>query len=222
MFTLVNHLSVAVGAQRDDHVVYANDALAALLEYESSSALLGRSIWEHLHPSLHRDVRQRLAFHLEGDDSPFRTTLVTTSGRAEEVIVFLHSLPEKWPVGARQLSPLLMALLIPTRALSRMEAPQPVVGELRLAPALSCSTESNSVRQTAHRSDGHARDWVARLTQRESQVMGAIAAGGSITMAAVDLGISPHTARNHLKAVFRKAGVRSQAELLSRLLLARR
>jgi DNA-binding CsgD family transcriptional regulator len=31
------------------------------------------------------------------------------------------------------------------------------------------------------------------------------------------LGLSPHTVRNHLKAMFRKLGVSSQADLLERL-----
>lgn len=51
------------------------------------------------------------------------------------------------------------------------------------------------------------------LTVREREVAGAIGQGARIPTIARELGVSEHTVRNHLKAVFRKTGIRSQEEL---------
>ena len=53
------------------------------------------------------------------------------------------------------------------------------------------------------------------LSQRERDVVNALCRGLRLTDIARVLGISNHTARNHLKHVFRKLGVHSQVELLS-------
>jgi DNA-binding CsgD family transcriptional regulator len=55
------------------------------------------------------------------------------------------------------------------------------------------------------------------LTPRERDVLGAIARGGSTTEIAAELFLSPHTVRDHVKAVFEKFGVSSRAELVARL-----
>lgn len=53
------------------------------------------------------------------------------------------------------------------------------------------------------------------LSQRERDVVNALCRGLRLSDIAKVLGISNHTARNHLKHVFRKLGVHSQVELLS-------
>lgn len=58
-------------------------------------------------------------------------------------------------------------------------------------------------------------------TAREATLAGALADGCTLTEAATMLGISIHTARTHLKRVFRKTGTNRQAELLRLVLLAR-
>ena len=54
-------------------------------------------------------------------------------------------------------------------------------------------------------------------TDREEEVLALLAANYRVKSIATELGISPSTVRNHLKAIFRKAGVGSQAELVERL-----
>lgn len=63
------------------------------------------------------------------------------------------------------------------------------------------------------------RDWrqvpgLDDLSPREVQVLEALLAHRRPPQIAEDLGISPHTVRNHLKSIYAKCGVRSQAELL--------
>jgi PAS domain S-box-containing protein len=55
------------------------------------------------------------------------------------------------------------------------------------------------------------------LSEREWAVASRIARGDRTSLVATELGISANTVRNHLKAIFRKTGVRSQAELLQRV-----
>lgn len=56
-----------------------------------------------------------------------------------------------------------------------------------------------------------------RLSPREREVLLAFRATPRLFEVATNLSISPHTAKNHLKAIFRKLEVGSQAELLVRL-----
>jgi DNA-binding CsgD family transcriptional regulator len=52
------------------------------------------------------------------------------------------------------------------------------------------------------------------VSPREWQVLERLRGGVRVSAIARDLAISPNTVRNHLKALYRKLGVRSQAELL--------
>lgn len=63
----------------------------------------------------------------------------------------------------------------------------------------------------------------ASLTSREREVLVRVVEGLRVTHVAEDLGIQPATVRNHLKAIFRKTGLRSQAQLVeaARTLAAR-
>ncbi len=52
------------------------------------------------------------------------------------------------------------------------------------------------------------------LSKRESEVLALVVDARRVPQIARQLRISPHTVRNHLKGIFRKVGVRSQAELI--------
>ncbi len=60
-----------------------------------------------------------------------------------------------------------------------------------------------------------------RLTAREAAVVRRLALGSRVVHIASELGLSPHTVRNHLRAVFLKLGVASQSELISLVSRAR-
>jgi DNA-binding NarL/FixJ family response regulator len=61
----------------------------------------------------------------------------------------------------------------------------------------------------------------ASLSDREKEVLDRLVRGDGTTDVAKALFISPHTVRNHLKAVYRKLGVSSRPELMRRLLSPR-
>ncbi len=58
---------------------------------------------------------------------------------------------------------------------------------------------------------------VDSLTRREKDVLQLLLDGRRVSSIARSLYLSPQTVRNHLKAIFRKLGAHSQAELLDRL-----
>ena len=55
------------------------------------------------------------------------------------------------------------------------------------------------------------------LTSRELEVVRLLLSNGRVSSIAKQLGISPHTVRNHLRSIFRKLGVHSQVELIREL-----
>jgi DNA-binding NarL/FixJ family response regulator len=74
-------------------------------------------------------------------------------------------------------------------------------------------TVAQIARRAATPGNGHASD---ALTPREREIVSALATGQRVGSIAERLGVSEHTVRNHLKAVYRKLDVHSQVELLSR------
>jgi len=58
---------------------------------------------------------------------------------------------------------------------------------------------------------------LAELSPREREVLALIMNGDRVPAIAKNLHISPHTVRNHLKSMFRKLGVGSQAELIEHI-----
>jgi DNA-binding CsgD family transcriptional regulator len=62
--------------------------------------------------------------------------------------------------------------------------------------------------------DPSRQDDLERLSAREREILGHLLDGHRVGPIAESLHISPNTVRNHLKSVFRKLGVHSQAELI--------
>jgi DNA-binding CsgD family transcriptional regulator len=65
--------------------------------------------------------------------------------------------------------------------------------------------------------DPEMRDALQLLSARERQVVDSLLRGERVTQVAANMGIAPNTVRNHIKAVFRKLGVRSQTEMFVKL-----
>jgi DNA-binding NarL/FixJ family response regulator len=93
-------------------------------------------------------------------------------------------------------------------------------GERQLAAAVAALAEGLVVRTPALREpQGFApRDPAARplLTPREVEVLALVGQGMSNKAIARRLGISAHTVKYHLEAIFAKLGVRSRAEAVTR------
>jgi PAS domain S-box-containing protein len=58
---------------------------------------------------------------------------------------------------------------------------------------------------------------LADLTGRELEVLSRLLAGTRVPAIATQLGISPHTVRNHLKSMYRKVGANDQSDLIEQV-----
>ncbi len=86
-------------------------------------------------------------------------------------------------------------------------------GARLLEAALQASDRMAAVRPaTTRRTTDPALEFVSR---RELEVLRLLAEGHRIPQVAEQLFVSPHTVRNHVKSMFKKLGLHSQAQLVS-------
>jgi PAS domain S-box-containing protein len=217
MYELIEHLGVGVVAQRDARLVFANAFFAKLLGYETPESLLGRSVWELVHADAQDELRSRLKACLLGDDSAYLTVLATAAGEPEPVCAFPRLARGSRYEDAGEASPLLIETVLPLKLLENVPGLR-VVAESGFLPR---AAPTSAVRGTATALAFGAEQF-RQLTQREVEVVEGLTCGLPTYELAQQLGISPNTVRNHLKSIFRKLNVRSQTELLSRLLVKSR
>ena len=67
--------------------------------------------------------------------------------------------------------------------------------------------------------DKHRDEAWQRLTPREREICGTLGNGLTNRQIAAQLGISEHTARNHIREIFRTLQVRTRGEVTARYLL---
>ncbi len=85
----------------------------------------------------------------------------------------------------------------------------------RIAMELQSISLSADIGSAVHPSLDH--DDLAALSPREREVLAHIVAGERVPAIATQLQVSQHTVRSHLKSIFRKVGVKNQAELVARV-----
>lgn len=78
------------------------------------------------------------------------------------------------------------------------------------------SEPPRSESQMRHGTEFEVPAHVRRLTRREYEVLQRVLVGDDVAAIGSVLFISPHTVRNHLKAIYRKLDVRSRVELVVR------
>ncbi len=200
---------------KDGRIVYVNDCLLGWLGYERREVEdkpIENLVPSELHHMLHGeiqaitagDLRVRLTIFQRKDSTTFPVLVVPQCFTDEddqplgglEVIVELASVQTAKPAGYGDRSGLRaeldrIALEIQGLALSAS-----------LAPDLTLSLSHPEFQE---------------LSPRELEVLVQIVGGDRVPTIAKSLHISPHTVRNHLKAIYRKLGVGSQAELLERV-----
>jgi len=102
-------------------------------------------------------------------------------------------------------------LRLATDQLGAVEPPSRFSGQPRSSPA-----RSDPASDEAPTSQPDAFEALAELSPREREVLHWALAGDRPAAISKRLFISPHTVRNHLKAIFRKLRVHSQIELIRR------
>ena len=138
--------------------------------------------------------------------------LITSSGR--EIPALIKLVPMR---GSRGTSVPLIWLIVPDRAPMRVGDADPVrQGQLedtmrRIASELErIGIPTNSASARHH----SAVRELGRLSPRETDVLDRLLEGHRVASIADQLEVSEHTVRNHLKSMFRKLSVHSQAELV--------
>jgi two-component system, NarL family, sensor histidine kinase UhpB len=87
---------IAIWITEDEHIVFANRAAASLLEVESGTALVGRSIYDLLHPPSHAALREQLVRVLGGDAASqvIGGRVQRGNGEWRELEIVLAALPD--------------------------------------------------------------------------------------------------------------------------------
>lgn len=117
------------------------------------------------------------------------------------------------PVGLEELLVAVDAGVRRCRALQRLRVPVEQAGSGIVLPDAPSGRESQAREAPA----GSGALELAELSAREREVVSALLQGHRVSTIAHSLGISAHTVRNHLKSVFRKLDVHSQAALVESL-----
>jgi len=102
-------------------------------------------------------------------------------------------------------SPVIVGETDPARQGQLEESMRKIAAELE---RVSIATNAVSARRNA------AAPELGRLSPRETEVLDRLLEGHRVTSIAGQLDVSEHTVRNHLKSMFRKLSVHSQAELV--------
>ena len=139
--------------------------------------------------------------------------LCTTTGR--EIAALIKLIPMRGTQGGPvpliwlivpDRSPVIIGETNPARQSQLEESMRKIAAELE---RVSIATSAVSARRNATAPE------LGRLSPRETEVLDRLLEGHRVTSIAGQLDVSEHTVRNHLKSMFRKLSVHSQAELVS-------
>lgn len=188
-------------------LLHLNAAAIRLLATGAGDARQRGVTWDSFRPTFADGAAATIAELLGGDAVQRRQVdLVDTTGTRQTVLLESHPPVAQRHTGQREL----LLLLRPPRGDAAHDPPgtDDVVAHLRPVPP----ARPDLVQQ-------HDMLRGVDLSAREREIVDLLLHGYRVTSIAPRLYLSTHTIRNHLKSVFRKAGVTSQAELIE---LARR
>ncbi len=209
----VDRINCGVLARAPDAtIIYANDRLHQWLGYDRE-ALLGRKLWDLVPEELRELLTQELESIERGDERARLNVLRRRDGTTFPVIVLPH--PEFDEDGTYVGSITLFVDLgtVQTAKPMGMTGPGDVRSTLsRIALELQSLTLAADLPGSAQLPLHHPS--LADLTPREKEVLGELTNGYRVPGIAERLHISQHTVRNHLKAIYRKAGVQGQSGLI--------
>lgn len=192
---------------------FANGIYGQLLGY-GADELLGRDVRETVHPSdLANYIEQSERFS-QGIGYSFHITMRARGGHAQPLAVqtapilsegvfhggfaTVQAARPRQNVDAREI-----------RRLSFLASHYTAMLHRRIDPLQSTADVVASA--------ASAKDVAQLLSPRELQVYSCLMQGMSSAEVAEALRVSPHTARNHIKGIYRKLAVRSRAQLMARV-----
>jgi PAS domain S-box-containing protein len=195
----------------DDTIAYANERLQRWLGYEPN-ALVGRPLASLVPEEVRDEIAVEMKALEQGDERARLTALLRRDGTSFPVIVLPHAI--RGEDGRYQGSIVLFVDLgtvqtaKPVGAAAGREFPSTLA---RIAQELQ-SMSLHATLPVPRIPLRHPE--LAELSPRESEVLAQLMGGYRVPSIAQRLHISQHTVRNHLKSIYRKAGVQSQADLI--------
>lgn len=209
----VDRLNLGVMARDADAViVYANERLQHWLGYERDE-LVGRRVTLLVPDDLRELLEQELASIEGGDERARFNVLRRRDGTTFPVIVLPH--PE-FAADGRYLGSITLFIDLATVQTAKPVGMLPqgdaraTLGRIALElQSISLAADLPASAQLPFQHPG-----LAELSPREKEVLAQLMAGYRVPAIAEHLHISQHTVRNHLKSIYRKAGVQGQAELV--------
>lgn len=169
---------------------------------------VGRRIGARMAPSEWAKYETHLERAFAGELYPIRFRWPRPEGALDFLVV-----PSFVDAGRALMLNSLPAALIAALPRRPADAAHGVADLLRGAHAAIDLGAANAAAASARAGDVE----LLRLTPRQWEITRRISEGDRVTMLAEDLGISANTVRNHLKEIFRKLHVSSQAQLVRRV-----
>ncbi len=182
---------------------YSNAALDALVGGDARMPLHSAEPPAFLPSELHERYRGHRAAARRGDTLSLEWSIRSSSGQLVPVAV--KTLPVQRNGAPSPVAYLWLFVPLAGTADARVQALERALQRI--------AHEVDRVKTGAPEPPQAAR-LPAELSARESEVVGMLLEGHRVAGVAEVLCVSPHTVRNHLKSVFRKLGVHSQAELI--------
>jgi PAS domain S-box-containing protein len=210
----IEHVNCGIVAREPDGTMtYVNERLLSWLGYQRGQ-LVGRNIEMLIPPELRELLRGEMAASEGGDARARMTVLQRKDSTTFPVITLPHRIENE--DGEYEGN---IAIIID---LGAVQTAKPAGYEQSSTDVRSVlgriSLELQSISLTAQLSGTsqiplHHPD-VRELSPREIEVLSMLIDGSRVAAIATGLHISQHTVRNHLKSMYRKAGVPSQAALI--------
>lgn len=193
-------------------IVYANERLHDWLGYEADE-LVGLPVSE-LVPE---EVRDLIAIEMkaveQGDERARLNVLIRKDGTTFPVIALPHPITDDDGVYEGSVILFIDLGTVQTAKPLGMQPPNDVRGTLaRIALELQSISLATDLPADAGLPLHHPD--LSDLSPREREVLTQLVSGYRVPSIAERLHISQHTVRNHLKSIYRKAGVQGQADLI--------
>jgi PAS domain S-box-containing protein len=196
-------------------VVFANERLLTWLGY-SEKDVVGHPVEKLIPPELAEPLRREADLIASGDVRA-RIGVLRRADSTTFPVLLLPQLRPGPPSGERVWFTVLVDL-------GTVQTAKPVAGRGgvtiresldRIALELQSLGLASAIADTPGIAADHPD--IAALSERQREVLIRLAQGERVPTIAKRLHISPHTVRNHLKAMFRHFHVRNQSELIERV-----
>jgi PAS domain S-box-containing protein len=204
-----------VARDADFHIVFANERLLSWLGY-SAKDIVGHPVEKLIPPELVEPLRREAELIASGDVR----ARIGVLRRADSTTFPVLLLPQLRP-GPPSDDPIRFSILVDLGTVQTAKPVGPGTGVTirasldRIALELQSLGLASAMAETPALSADHPD--VAGLSERQREVLIRLVQGDRVPTIAKQLHISPHTVRNHLKAMYRVFAVSNQSELIERV-----